>query len=236
LARILDDPTFSVLNSLIFFNQVEIVQHIQANPQYLKELFSVFTAPDADARMKRNAVLLIQQCCSVAKGLQMNARGGLFNNFLAAGLFQVIIFALKNPEATIRVAGCEILIAVIDHDTMSMRSQIFKSLQEKQKPLTDTLIELFLEEPDLGVRSQLAEVLKILLDPMANAQSMDALNRGNGEYLSKLRGPGFNGPGAEQFIQSFYDESAKKLFAPLEALGNRKSSMIYQELSNNLFY
>lgn len=31
LARILDDPTFSVLNSLIFFHQVDIVGHLQTN-------------------------------------------------------------------------------------------------------------------------------------------------------------------------------------------------------------
>src|SRR6266542_2891188 len=34
LARILDDPTFSVLNSLIFFNQVDILQHLQANTPF----------------------------------------------------------------------------------------------------------------------------------------------------------------------------------------------------------
>jgi len=34
-ARILDDPTFSVLNSLIFFHQVDIVQHLQSNGPFL---------------------------------------------------------------------------------------------------------------------------------------------------------------------------------------------------------
>ena len=38
LARILDDPTFSVLNSMIFFNQVEIVGHIQVNSEFLRDL------------------------------------------------------------------------------------------------------------------------------------------------------------------------------------------------------
>ena len=35
LARILDDPTFSVLNSLIFFHQVDIVNHLQADDEFL---------------------------------------------------------------------------------------------------------------------------------------------------------------------------------------------------------
>jgi protein phosphatase 4 regulatory subunit 3 len=221
LARILDDPTFSVLNSLIFFNQVEIVQHVQANPQFLKELFSIFTTPDHDPRRKRDAVLFIQQCCSIAKSIQLNVRAGLFNHFIGGGLFVVITYALKHPESNIRVAGTEILIALIDHDALLMRSQIFKALQEKQKPLTDTLIELLLDESDLGVKAQMAEAIKVLLDPIANAQSIasiDSLNRR--EVFPRIQNPG-----TDQFIQHFYDESAKKLFKPLKDLENRKSSM-----------
>jgi protein phosphatase-4 regulatory subunit 3 len=167
--------------------------------------------------------LFIQQCCSIGKGLQLNARAGLFNNFINGGLFLVITFALKHPEPTVRVAGTEILIALIDHDTLLMRSQIFKAIQEKQKPLTDTLIELLLEETDLGVKAQMAEAIKVLLDPIANGQAIDAMNRGSGDYITRLRSTGLVGAGAEQFVQHFYDESAKKLFKPLKDLENRKS-------------
>lgn len=221
LARLLDDPTFSVLNSLIFFNQVEIVQHVQQSPPFLKELFSIFTS-NQEQRRKRDAVLFIQQCCSIAKGLQPNARAGLFNNFINAGLFLVVTFALKHPEAMVRVAGTEILIALIEHDAVSMRGHIFKALQEKQKPLTDTLIELLLDEQDLGVKAQMAEAIKVLLDPHQNATSIEAMNRNNAEYM-RSRNPGI-GSGVDGFVQSFYDESAKKLFRPLRELEHRPNS------------
>ncbi len=82
LARILDDPTFSVLNSLIFFNQVDIVQHLQNNPAFLKELFGIFGPEETDQERKKEAVLFIQQCCAIAKNLQQPARQSLYNNFL----------------------------------------------------------------------------------------------------------------------------------------------------------
>ncbi len=38
ITRILDDPTFATLNSLIFFNNVEIVGQIQGDDKFLEEL------------------------------------------------------------------------------------------------------------------------------------------------------------------------------------------------------
>ncbi|KEZ41110.1 hypothetical protein SAPIO_CDS7174 [Scedosporium apiospermum] len=98
LARILDDPTFSVLNSLIFFNQVEIVQHLQGNAIFLNELFGIFKSPNQDPKQKKDAVLFIQQCCTIAKNLQPPARQALYNNFLAHGLLQIINFGLRHPD------------------------------------------------------------------------------------------------------------------------------------------
>ncbi|KAG8801891.1 Platinum sensitivity protein, partial [Serendipita sp. 399] len=42
LARVLDDPIFNVLNSLVIFNQIDIVQYIQSEEYFLRELFSLF--------------------------------------------------------------------------------------------------------------------------------------------------------------------------------------------------
>jgi protein phosphatase-4 regulatory subunit 3 len=221
LARILDDPTFSVLNSLIFFHQVDIVQHVQANGPFLKELFGIFLPQEPDAQRKKDAVIFIQQCCQIAKGLQANARQQLYQNFISTGLFTIITFALKHPDAAVRVAGTDILVALIDHDAFMMRGQIFKAINDKTKPLTDTLIELLLVEDDLGVKAQMADAIKVLLDPNANIGSAEAIGRSNSEFLAKVRSTG--APQPENFIQDFYNASAKKLFKPLKDLETRES-------------
>lgn len=219
LARILDDPTFGVLNSLIFFNQVDIISHLQNNPGYLEQLFGIIDSPTADIKRKRDAVGFIQSCCAIAKSLQVTPRATLYTNFINHGLLRVITFAILNKEASIRVAGTDILVAMIDHDPGMVRAYIYKAINEKKTPLTETLIELLLVEVDLGVKAQAADAIKVLLEPQPpqppqqsqqqppQAQSQESMARQTGEFLSK----------------HFYDNSASKLFQPLKDLEKRET-------------
>ncbi|KIW45480.1 uncharacterized protein PV06_03871 [Exophiala oligosperma] len=235
LARILDDPTFGVLNSLIFFNQVDIVQHLQNNTSFLKELFAIFSPENTDVKRKEQAVHFLQQCAAIAKTLQMQARANLLNNFIAHGLFSVITFAVKHSEASMRTTGIDILVALLDHDPNMMRGYMLKAVHEKKTPLTDTLIDLLHAETDLGVKNQLADAIKILLDPQP--PSNDPMgNRQNSEFMTKLsRPPQLTDAQQkrEDFAQENFDRSCRKLFKPLNDLENRESllNFSYQEVS-----
>ncbi|KAI9752655.1 MAG: hypothetical protein M4579_005549 [Chaenotheca gracillima] len=236
LARILDDPTFSVLNSLIFFNQVDIVQHLQANGSFLKELFGVFDPQEPDAQRKKNAVIFIQQCCAIAKNLQAPARSQLYNNFIGNGLFHVVNFALRHQDASVRIAGTDVLVALIDHDPSMMRAFIFKQLSEKTTPLTDSLIELLLVEVDLGVKAQIADAIKVLLDPQASNPQPEGIGKASSDFLSSFRGHSeMLNPQTESFLQSFYDDSAKKLFKPLKDLQSRETMRNFSVQEVSLF-
>ncbi|KAE8148582.1 protein putative to be [Aspergillus avenaceus] len=227
LARILDDPTFSVLNSLIFFNQVEIVNHIQSNGPFLKELFTVFDPRNADAKRKEDAVQFLHQCASIAKNLQAPARATLFANFISHGLFAVIAFAIKHPNPAMRTTGIDILVALLDHDPIMMRGYMLKAVNERKTPLTDTLIDLLHLESDLGVKNQLADAVKVLLDPQIPLQ--DAMGRAGPEHYSKPR-PNIL---SDAFVQNHFDESTKRLFKPLKRLENRASlhDLTFQEVA-----
>ncbi|KAK9558851.1 Platinum sensitivity protein [Aspergillus fumigatus] len=227
LARILDDPTFSVLNSLIFFNQVEIVNHIQSNGPFLKELFSVFDPRNADLKRKDDAVQFLHQCAGIAKNLQAPARANLFANFINHGLFAVIAFAIKHPNPAMRTTGVDLLVALLDHDPIMMRGYMLKAVNEKKTPLTDTLIDLLHAESDLGVKNQLADAIKVLLDPQIPLQ--DAMGRAGPEYFSKFR-PNIL---SDAFMQNHFDESARRLFLPLRRLENRTdlNDLTFQEVS-----
>lgn len=224
LARILDDNTFSVLNSLIFFNQVDIVQHLQSNATFLAELFNIFKSPQPDQKRKKEAVLFIQQCCAIAKNLQPPARQTLYNNFLAHGLLQVINFGLRHSDVAVRVGATDILVSMIDHDPQMIRSMIYRQLHEKQPPLTDSLIDLLLVEVDLGVKSQISDALKVLLDQGPPIQP-EAIAKANGEYAVRAasRIPPSADPQQDNFLNGFYESSATKLFQPLIDLQGRAS-------------
>jgi protein phosphatase-4 regulatory subunit 3 len=224
LARILDDPTFSVLNSLIFFNQFDILQHLQSNQTFMTELFSIFRDPEAPASRKKMAILFIQNCCSIAKSIQVQARMQLYSNFIHNGLFCVIDYALMEKDPSVRIAGTDVLVAMIDHDPAMMRAFIYRQINEKQKPLTHTLIELLLGEQDLGVKAQIADAIRVLLD---HSQGTPLDNMGKmGDMAARLhaRSTAMDSE-TEGFLKNFYEESAKKLFAPLKELQGRESCM-----------
>lgn len=222
LARILDDPTFSVLNSLIFFSQVDIVQHIQSNPPFLKELFSIFSPHETNQERKKEAVLFIQQCCAIAKNLQPQQKNALFNNFLSHGLLSVITFALRHSDVAVRVGATDVLVSMIDHDPQMIRQTIFRQISEKQIPLTDSLIDLLLVEADLGVKAQIADAIKVLLDPGPGQQSGPPDGaRAGGEFGQRVLRPQVD-PQQAEFVKDFYESSAKRLFKPLVDLESKK--------------
>lgn len=221
LARILDDPTFSVLNSLIFFNQVDIVQHLQGNTDFLKELFGIFSSPTEEPKKKKEAVLFIQQCCAIAKNIQPPARQTLYNNFISHGLLQVINFGLKHNDVGARVGATDILISIIDHDPQMIRQTIYRQMNEDQPSLIDALIELLLVEVDLGVKSQISEAIKVLMDQgFPIQQAPDKFAQGaNGDFTGRPRPEVSSAQDA--FLTRFYERSALKLFKPLLDLENR---------------
>jgi protein phosphatase-4 regulatory subunit 3 len=221
LARILDDPTFSVLNSLIFFNQVEIVQHLHTTPGFMQDLFAIFHDPHEQQLRKKEAVLFIQQCCAIAKNLQPPARQGLYVHFLKEGLLPAINFGMRHRDVSVRVGATDILVSMIDHDPSLVRQTIYEQIQKRLPPLTDTLIDLLLVEVDLGVKSQVAEALKVLLDPCPPpVQQQEA----RGEFIAgqpRLRAhPGID-PQQDVFLTHFYEHSAVRLFRPLFDLEKR---------------
>ncbi|KAL9108970.1 MAG: hypothetical protein Q9227_006366 [Pyrenula ochraceoflavens] len=230
LARIIDDPTFSVLNSIIFFYQVDIVHHLQTNQSLLKELFAIFDPKNPDTRRKEDAVHFLHHCAAVSKTIQAQARATLFNHFIAHGLFGVISFAIKHPVPSMRTTGIDILVALLDHDPIMMRSCMLKSVVEKKPPLTDALIDLLHVETDLGVKNQLADAIKVLLDPQPAYQ--DGIGR---ELMGKVKqvGPSRDQLKHEQLAQDHFDGSCQRLFLPLKHLETRKnmSDLSFQEVS-----
>ena len=233
LARILDDPTFSVLNSLIFFNQVDIVQHLQSNGGFLSDLFGIFVDPSKEQLRKKEAVLFIQQCCAIAKNLQPPARQTLYANFLNHGLFQVINFGLRNLDVTVRVGATDILVSMIDHDPQMIRHTIYRQIHEKQPALTDTLIDLLLVEVDLGIKSQISDALKVLLDPSPPVPPPEA----RAEFMqNRVRMQAVADPQQENFLGEFYkdNKSAVRLFRPLLDL-EKRTDMTFHVNNDGIF-
>ncbi|KAK9370679.1 component of IIS longevity pathway SMK-1-domain-containing protein [Lipomyces kononenkoae] len=231
LARLLDDPTFSMLSSMIYFYQVDILNYLQHNEEFTSELFGIFghspsSSPAAEnsprnnlqqssqrnLQKKRDAVRFIHQFCLTAKNLQPQQRSFLYTNFVKKGLFDVIDFALRDDIPNVRIAGTELILAIIDHDPSFVRCAVLKKADENTS-IIDTLIDLFLSESDFGVTSQVSEAIQILLDP-TSGQPLEALRKTADVFLRQRA----DDPEIEIFLDSFYTQSVQRLFQKLTDL------------------
>lgn len=126
LARFLDDQTFNLISSLIYFNQVEIIKFLQdsrINDNFLEKLFRIYEQDD-NIEMKRDGVKMLHQYILIAKSLQ-SYQSEFFSTLVKSGLFSMIRFALQDTENMIRVLGTELIVVIIEQD-VSLVSSIDK--------------------------------------------------------------------------------------------------------------
>lgn len=175
LARLLDDPTFGILNGFIFFNQVDIIQHIQQDERILADLFLKFRQPlDAnDSTLddsKRDSVLFIHQLMIMGKSIQLPSRLHLYRGLLDRGLLFVCEWAFSRSEAKIIHPAAEMLTLAVDHDVTAVRSHVMKEEEIKRQTLIIGMIGIMCSTKNLGLLSQLADILRTLLEmPSAEA-------------------------------------------------------------------
>ncbi|KAJ3296307.1 Platinum sensitivity protein [Borealophlyctis nickersoniae] len=205
LARLLDDGTFSTLNSLAFFNFMDIVGYIQQDHEFLKELFHILSADEFSAEKKKDVIMFLHELCTIAKTLQTMNRALFFRALGQHGLFAIFEYTLADPDMSIRIAVTAILASILDHDPSLVRSYCMAQDKQGQRALVDFLIERLLEEPDAGLRSQQAEIIKTLMDTMPVDMPEAAVrNQDNDE-------------GAD-FLTLFYEKYVDKLISPIADL------------------
>ncbi|KAJ3055378.1 Platinum sensitivity protein, partial [Rhizophlyctis rosea] len=205
LARHMDDGTFSTLNSLVFFNQMDIVSYIQQDHEYLKELFRILGEGSGETRS--DAVAFLRELCFTSKNLQSMSRGSFFRALAQHGLFNSFESILSDPSLDIRLAACAILTNVLDHDPQLLRSFIIAQDKEGVRPLIDVMIERFIGDDDEGIRTQIADLLQKILDTSPLDASEGIVAHG-----------GKTDREADEFLNYFYEKHVSKLMAPVADL------------------
>eukprot|EP01113_Clastostelium_recurvatum_P016168 TRINITY_DN191_c2_g1_i1.p1 TRINITY_DN191_c2_g1~~TRINITY_DN191_c2_g1_i1.p1 ORF type:complete len:839 (+),score=228.39 TRINITY_DN191_c2_g1_i1:694-3210(+) len=175
LPRVLDDSTFGTLNSLIFFNNVEIVTHLQSDTRFLSELFRQLrqcsTPATASATQTSDLLLFLQEMCALAKNLQPPNRAAFYRSIVEQGLFEVFTIQLSDDaasngaDAAVKMSCTDIILATLSHDPSLLRS--FITNQRPDHPLLRNLILRFINDDDIGVKNQVVEILKVLIDTEA---------------------------------------------------------------------
>lgn len=154
LARILDDPMFNILNSLIIFHQIDIITYIQSEEYFLREMFSIFlqhprppTAKSEEGAVAEEeekeqtlkedkrapALLLLHQFCSMGKNVQLPLRISLFRSLVDRGILYPVQWALTQSDIKVLNTAGEILAMVLDHDAGGVRGYILRQVEENAR-------------------------------------------------------------------------------------------------------
>ncbi|KAG0265149.1 Platinum sensitivity protein [Mortierella polycephala] len=217
LSGIMDETLITALNSIIFFHNVDIVNYIHQDREFLKSLFGILGSDSETLERKRDVILFVQQFCSIAKTTQVHTRAGLYRTLSQNGLFNVFEIALLDTEPKIKMAGTEIFLSAMEHDPNLARSYIVRQAEEKATPqLMDIVLDRFLSEEDMGLKMQFSEIIRILLDTNTNQND-------NGMQVAMDTIPNLD-PDADKFLELFYTPYVAKFVSPLMELTEGKLS------------
>ena len=200
LARLLDEQTFSALTSIAFLNQAEIVTFIQSDPKFLDQLFSILSEEKLSLKRRKDVVLFLHELSSIVKGMHPHGKSEFFRSLAQHGLFAIFEYTLGDHDTDIRIAVISILTNILDGESSLVRSFCLAQSKQGQKTLSEFLVDKFLTEPDSGLRSQLSDILRMLLDTFK---------------LDATEGLVHQSSEAEEFLTLFYESALSKLVSPI---------------------
>lgn len=213
LARVVDDPTVSILNSFIFFHQNDIVNYCCQNDLFLSDLFRMLTNPDEAEERRSEGVLFLQQLCAMGKLIQLPARISLYRTLTDWGLLNVLQYALERLGQTARNAAAEILMTIIEYDANSVRAHVVSQVEQNARPLVSMMIDMLHNERDPGLKTQIAEAMRIIFDVATDGGPMAA----QAQVLS-VQGLNKAKADPDRFLTWIYETEIGRLCSPLNSL------------------
>ncbi|CAI5532732.1 unnamed protein product [Closterium sp. Naga37s-1] len=172
LPRALDDQTFSSINSLILFNNVEVVTTLHSSKPFLADLFARLRTSDPHSPQFTDLVRFLQEFCSLHKHLQLAQRTSFFSALIALGLFDVCTLVMQHPLHSVRLSGIDILMSLMVPDPAPLRTFL---VEQPSHALLSCLVRgmVACRQAEGGLHAQLLEMLRVLLDP----DTMDAADK-----------------------------------------------------------
>lgn len=201
LARILDEQTFSSLSSIAFFNQSEIIAYIQTDQSFQAHVFAILSEDNLSAQKRKDVIMFLYESSVIVKSLHSQTKAEFFRSLASHGLFAIFEYTIGDKDIEIRIAIIALLTNILENEGALVRSFCLAQSKQNQKTLIETVIERLLDEPDSGLRSQLSEIIRMMID----TGRLDAVTDGIVQHTAE----------AEDFLQLFYDRYVTLLAQPI---------------------
>ncbi|WFD22844.1 Platinum sensitivity protein [Malassezia equina] len=211
LAGLVDDALLSMLNSLVFFYQNDIVNYCINDPQLWTQLEQVYQAPTDDTTrvQKAKGVVFVQHLCTMGKQIQLPGRIALFRCLIDGGVLPIIEYALSTTDTALQVAASDILSTLIEYDANSVRAYILKEVHEEKTPLLCRLQVLLHDGQDPALCTQWTEAVRALMDMNMDGLAHSPMGQG---LAAKSR------IDVDELLTWLYDGTVQQLLEPLRHL------------------
>ncbi|KNE58028.1 hypothetical protein AMAG_04854 [Allomyces macrogynus ATCC 38327] len=227
LARYLDDPVFNIFTDVARRLNADLVRHLAQSQPFVDEMVQIFSAghvaassdalpPPAAAdgadivERRRRAALFLKDLAGIIKQCALVQPTEVYATLFNKGLHRILRFGLVDAVAETRQATAEFVTAALDVDRKLVQAMCLSVYRQQGTCLVHVLVQRLLDEPEEGLLQQLAETLKVLVEP----ESLPPLaGMMVGEAGATLR-PNIT-PEYEAFQGMFYDVVATHVLAPL---------------------
>jgi len=169
-ARFLDDASSATINSMIFFNELDILTYIQNDDTFQLKIFEELGASEEGSEKRRQILSLLQDILTLSKNITSGNRIELFRNLKAHGLFEYFHITLNDPKIASRLATAEIIGMTLVQDPSLLRSFL---LTQRPPLLLPALLNHFISDEDTGLMILICDILKALCDVSTISDSRD---------------------------------------------------------------
>lgn len=216
LIRYLDGQAISQLNSMIYANQIKVLEYLASNG-VLKKLFDIYENKES-IELKRDGVRMLHQYVKTAKSIQKH---DFFALLVKPGLFAMVNFALGDSEDQVRIMGTELIVSIIEQNVALTNSEDHEpAIDNSEPPLRSCQDETNSSRP-IGDENGSKKEIK---------ENKSGLCSFNGKFLSALGDIIANEEHVGMKYQAF--EALKTLLDP-NVLTNIESSFL-EEVANTL--
>ncbi|KFD58916.1 hypothetical protein M513_00079 [Trichuris suis] len=160
---IFEENMLSFMSTIIVYNKAEIVHLIQEDPMFLKELFAMLTSAETPTEKLLDLAGFLKELVSFSQLLNSQNRDCFFKTLAINGILKVLENCFSRDDDSIRSLAVDIVSCVTEYNSALVREFALR----ENSPLISGMIDVMFRDPDpeMGTASQLASVMRMLLDP-----------------------------------------------------------------------
>lgn len=197
-----EENMMSALNSFLLFNRAEIVNCLQEDRRFQRELFSQLADESTTAERYRELAHLLREVCTFSLAIELDDRTKFYQKLCSFGFMSAVEGMLTSEDSDVVATVVDILIPIAESISSIVRDHILSQTEthDEDSQFLNVVIGLLVDGQYTEIDVQLVGLVRSLIDP-ENIMTETA-----SQTVEK-----------SLFLNYFYKHSMHRLMAPLMA-------------------